>query len=200
MIRFARRALGISTALILALVVLGVSIVQTISALNAEPELLGTANLTPSPTPAKINYYLPYPGMLPDHFLYPVKMARDRVMLILTFDEKKKADTYLMYADKRLNATKFLVEGNKVALGVTTASKAGKYLEQAYNTATNINNANSEETDEFWMTLATAASKHEEVLNELTGRIDVNLMPEWEKALDYARMVKDKANQELREE
>jgi len=199
MIRFARRAFGVSIALVLALVVLGVSIVQTISALNSQPTPLGTANLSPSPTPVKIDYYLPYPGMLPDHFLYSVKMARDKLKLVLTFDQKKKTETYLLYADKRLNAAKFLVEGNKVAMGVTTASKAGKYLEQAYNSANKLSE-DGENMAEFWVKLATAASKHEEVLNDLTGRIDVNLMPEWEKAIDYARIVKEKTNQELREE
>lgn len=86
-----------------------------------------------SPTvvpPPKVEYYLVYPGLLPDHPLYRVKMIRDRVWLWLASNPLKKADLFLLYADKRLGAGKVLVEGNKVALGVTTLWKGEKYLEK----------------------------------------------------------------------
>lgn len=78
-----------------------------------------------------VDYYLPYPGILPDHPLYWLKMVRDRIGLVLTTAETAKAEKLLLYADKRLGAAWALIEGNKVALGVSTLTKAEKYLEQA---------------------------------------------------------------------
>lgn len=78
-----------------------------------------------------VDYYLPYPGILPDHPLYWLKMVRDRVGLVLTTAETAKAEKLLLYADKRLGAAWALIEGNKVPLGVSTLTKAEKYLEQA---------------------------------------------------------------------
>src|SRR3989344_3654978 len=78
-----------------------------------------------------VDYYLPYPGILPDHPLYWLKMVRDRVGLVLTTAETAKAEKLLLYADKRLGAAWALIDGNKVPLGVSTLTKAEKYLEQA---------------------------------------------------------------------
>ena len=80
-----------------------------------------------------VDYYLPYPGILPDHPLYWLKMVRDRVGLVLTTGETAKAEKLLLYADKRLGAAWALIEGNKVPLGVSTLTKAEKYLEEAWN-------------------------------------------------------------------
>lgn len=77
------------------------------------------------------DYYLPYPGLLPDHPFYWVKMARDRIQLWLTTDKAAKAEKLLSYADKRLGAGWALIDGNKKTLGVTTLSKAEKYLDEA---------------------------------------------------------------------
>ena len=77
-----------------------------------------------------VDYYLPYPGILPDHPLYWLKMVRDRIGLVLTTAETAKAEKLLLYADKRLGAAWALIEGNKVPLGVSTLTKAEKYLEQ----------------------------------------------------------------------
>ncbi len=80
-----------------------------------------------------VDYYLPYPGLLPDHPLYWLKMVRDRAQLIITTNKDAKAERLLLYADKRLGAAWALIEGNKTALGVSTLTKAEKYLDQAWN-------------------------------------------------------------------
>lgn len=77
------------------------------------------------------DYYLPYPGILADHPLYWLKMIRDRVQLILITNKTEKAEKLLNYADKRLGGGWALIEGNKQSLGVTTLTKAEKYLDQA---------------------------------------------------------------------
>lgn len=111
------------------------------------------------------DYYLPYPGLLPDHPLYWLKMVRDRVQLWLTTDSLPRAEKLLLYADKRLGAGWALIEGNKAELGITTITKAEKYLEQAVNLAQNL--SEGEKEVKFKAKLAKAIKKHEEVLSLL---------------------------------
>jgi hypothetical protein len=191
---------GIKTVSILtvAMVILGISIVHTSGAadfLALRGEKSAVLPGSPTPTPSLIletEYYLPYPGILPDHFLYPVKMSRDWVKQMSTRDKLAKADLYLLYADKRMNATKVLIEGNKIKLGVSTAGKAEKYLEKAL-----VQGQKANAQREFWGKLKTAAQKHEELLMALGEKVAPELKPEWEKALGNARMVKDRAGQSL---
>ncbi len=79
----------------------------------------------------EVDYYLPYPGILPDHPLYFVKMIRDRVRLWVTRGSTQKYDLLLLYADKRIGAAKVLAAGNQPELAVTTLTKAEKYLGEA---------------------------------------------------------------------
>ena len=111
----------------------------------------------------EVDYFLAYPGVLPDHFLYPIKMARDRIWLWLTMDPLKKAELLLLFADKRLGAGKALVEGNKVDLGITTFSKAEKYLQRAANQE-RAANQKDKDTMNFVKKLYSASLKHKEVL------------------------------------
>jgi hypothetical protein len=78
-----------------------------------------------------MEYYLPYPGILPDSPLYKIKALRDKIDLWFTFNPVEKATKELQYADKRINAAIFLMQGGKASLGVSTATKAEKYLESA---------------------------------------------------------------------
>ncbi|MBM3209243.1 hypothetical protein FJZ40_03040 [Candidatus Shapirobacteria bacterium] len=120
---------------------------------------------TPSPEPV-VDYPLVYPGILPDHFLYPLKMVRDRVWLILTAGPLRKAEVMLLFADKRLGAAKALIEGGQAQLGVSTLTKAEKYLEQAIAKLEEAKKARADvsgQKERFVRALA----KHEEVLLEL---------------------------------
>jgi len=125
----------------------------------------------PTPTPAKVDYFLVYPGILPDHFLYPIKMVRDRIWLFLTADPLRKAETLLLFADKRLGAGKALIEGGKEQLGISTLTKAEKYLERAI-AQERIASQKGKDTTAFLEKLLLATKKHEEVLLEL-GRSDL---------------------------
>ncbi len=109
-----------------------------------------------------VDYYLSYPGILPDHPLYWVKMIRDRIQLWLTTKPLIKAEKLLLYADKRLGAGWALIEGNKVELGVTTLTKGEKYLERAMIETARLGEGGDEMR--FKEKLGKAAMKHEEVL------------------------------------
>lgn len=105
------------------------------------------------------DYYLPYPGVLPDHPLYWLKMIRDKLLLVVTRNPVDKYERLLLYADKRINAAKFLAEGNQLELAVATATKAEKYLEQA------------RQQTEKGENLEKAYRKHLEVLEEIRQRV-----------------------------
>lgn len=49
----------------------------------------------------KVEYNLPYPGILPDHPFFFIKEIRDKVLELTTRDSLKKAELYLLFSDKR---------------------------------------------------------------------------------------------------
>ena len=75
-----------------------------------------------------IEYELPYPGLLPDHPLYKIKLARDRVLDFLIRDPVKRIEFNLLMADKRLNMGIFLVDREKYSLSEEIVSKGEKYF------------------------------------------------------------------------
>lgn len=139
----------------------------------------------------KADYYLPYPGILPDHPLYWLKMFRDKIMLFLSQEPMAKFEKMLLFADKRIGAAKVLIEGGKVQLGVTTATKAEKYLEQTvsqYYQLEKIGKATPELKARLWK----AASKHEEILTNLLIKAEEGVKPALEQAREKARLAAEK--------
>lgn len=118
----------------------------------------------------KMEYYLPYPGILPDSPLYKIKALRDRISLWLTFDPQEKARKELLFADKRVNAAIFLMQGGKVSLGVTTATKAEKYLQSAVGLAL-AESKKGKDVKSLLLELDKSASKHIEVLTDLATKV-----------------------------
>jgi hypothetical protein len=112
------------------------------------------------------DYYLPYPGILPDHPLYWVKMARDRLTLALTQEPVARFEKLLLFSDKRLGAAEALIKGRKFSLGVSTASKGEIYLETAVGQMEKLikeGKASAMLQDQ----ILRASAKHIEVLSEL---------------------------------
>lgn len=133
-----------------------------------------------------VDYFLTYPGILPDHLLYPLKMVRDRIWLFFTTDPLKKAELYLLFADKRLSASKMLVEKDKLDVGLTTLTKAEKYLEQAVNQERVANQA-GKATEAFLDKLSLATQKHEEIILGFEEKVSTTARPVYESALQYSR-------------
>lgn len=76
------------------------------------------------------NYQFPYPGILPDHPLYPLKVIRDKIYDFFITGSLKKAEFKLLMADKRFYMAVMLMEKGKPALAEKTVSKASKYYEE----------------------------------------------------------------------
>lgn len=129
-----------------------------------------------------VDYYLPYPGLLPDHPLYWMKMVRDRLGLLVVTKPEAKAEKLLLYADKRLGAAWALVDGNKVGLGVSTLTKAEKYLEQAVAAG---------QGEEFKQKLAKAIAKHGEVIGRLKAGVTGESAAQLDAMLSRLEALKD---------
>ena len=136
----------------------------------------------------KAEYFLVYPGILPDNIFYPIKMIRDRLVLMLTTDSIKKAEIMLLYADKRLGAAQALIDGGKADLGVTTATKAEKYLEQSL---LEIEKAQSGGKDVLSAKekLNNASFKHQEVLTALLAKVSEGNKTTLEEAIKQSQRV-----------
>ena len=184
----------VMAALVFAIGILGASVWRTSAQVIVEEDLAGPPSFRPplgsvlgqATESAEVNYFLAYPGILPDNFLYPLKMLRDRVWLFLTTDSLKKAKLNLLFADKRLGAAKALIEGNKGDLGMTTLSKAEKYLEKAIDQERVANKA-EKDTAAFLEKLSLATQKHEEVILKFEDKITNEQRSVFQNALEYTR-------------
>lgn len=130
----------------------------------AQEEEMETPEASPSP---KIEYTLPYPGILPDHPLYFLKVFRDRILGFFIKDPVKRIEFNLLMSDKRLNMGIFLMEKGKPALAETTVSKGEKYFLQAVEGIGKAEEQGREVSQDLLNKLKTANLRHEEVILEL---------------------------------
>lgn len=191
-----------STAIVLASLVFGLSVLFTSIFRTTSPQyafsqsgVLGTQTESQAP---EVDYYLPYPGILPDHFLWPIKALRDRVWLFVLQDPARKADVLLLFADKRVGMARELIKGGKPELGVSTLTKGEKYLEQAFLEAGKAQEKGIE-MGQFFERLATSSLKHQEVIESLMPLVSEDGRPVLNQTLDYPKMVYEKTTQKLNE-
>jgi len=114
----------------------------------------------------KVVYNLPYPGILPDHPLYFLKVLRDRVSLFFIRDYQKKAETYLLYADKRVAAAILLLENNKEKKALDTLAKGEKYFFKIPFLMEAAKKQGSRFPQELVDKIKTANAKHAEIIED----------------------------------
>ncbi len=115
-------------------------------------------------------YQLPYPGMLPDNPLYPLKTFRDKVVSFLITDPLKKAEFNILQADKRLQAGIYLIDkSKKYKLAIETISKGENYLDEAF-LKTNDAYKQGMDTGVIRSRLEKSVSKHDSVISTLTKK------------------------------
>jgi len=102
---------------------------HTVLAVNPESNTQSVENAK-----VKIEYALPYPGVLPDHPLYMLKRLRDYILEQIIVEPVRKGEFYVLQGDKRLEMSVLLLASGKRVLAETTTSKAEKYMEKAVDT------------------------------------------------------------------
>jgi len=119
----------------------------------------------------KIEYQLPYPGLLPDSPFYILKTIRDRSVGFLISAPLKKAEFDLMQADKRISAGVYLLhqKKGKQVLAESTMSKGENYFSSAIK---DIKQAKKEgrQTTDMLKKMLTASQKYQEIFKELDLR------------------------------
>ncbi len=128
-----------------------------------------TTSLTPSPIPTTVEYQLPYPGILPGSPLYSIKMIRDRIVEFLTTDSVKKANFYLLQADKRTASALMLYEKGDDKMAETTLTKAQKYLEKSLVKAQEAKNSGKDVGDIF-ARIKDSSTKQKQEIENLSGK------------------------------
>lgn len=143
----------------------------------------GVSTESASTEPARINYELPYPGMLPDHPLYILKVIRDGVVKLLINEPIKRARFSLISAEKRMYAGKLLVEKGKDELAVETISKGNNYLSEALEAIEIVKKETPKHLDiePFLLQFRSAALKHRELAQDIKPSIDKEFIGQFEK-------------------
>ena len=116
---------------------------------------------------AKVEYALPYPGILPDHPLYRVKRLRDYIYEQIVVEPVKKGEFYVLQADKRLHMSLFLIASGKQELAETTTSKAEKYMEKAVSIFMAHQKTGAIIPANVIEHVQLALAKHEEIISEM---------------------------------
>lgn len=153
-----------------------------------------TGSITPEPTPSKINYTLPYPGVLPGSPLYSVKMFRDKIMEILISDPIKKADFYILQADKRLGSALLLFERGEDEAAYSTLSKGQKYLEKSLEKAIEGKNKKFE-TGDIFDRIKNSATKQKQEIETLIPKLKDDMRKQLEGDFKKAENIEKKADQ-----
>lgn len=176
----------ILTTLIVAFAILSVSVLKSATTKYAYSPMV-LSEKTIDTKPLTIDYLLAYSGRIkPDSPLWYIKVMRDKVWYFFTFNQDKKLELNLLFADKRLSSALTLFQNNKPDLGLSTLTKAEKYLEMAL--PKDANNAL------YLKKLALASLKHREIIEtQILPLSPEDIAPQVNKINDYSKETYKKA-------
>lgn len=141
----------------------------------------------------KIDYQLPYPGLLPDSPFYFFRALRDRIVSFLITDPIKKAEFNLLQTDKRISAGLLLAKEKKYELANTTISKALNYFEEALS-KTKEAKKEGQPVKDMAARLYLSSLKQQEVLKDLisktSGKIKEIFLEELKRAEELGKRAK----------
>lgn len=175
-----------SITILIALVILSISVLRSATPRIAYSPMVLSEKVEIKGAPT-VDYLLAYPGKVgPDSSLWYAKVIRDKAWYLFTFNPSKKSELNLLFADKRLNSSLELFKKGKPDLGLSTLTKAEKYLEMAV--PSNADNA------EYLKKLALASLKHREVIEtQILPLSPEDIAPRVNKINDYPKETYKKA-------
>ncbi|MCR4263814.1 MAG: DUF5667 domain-containing protein [Candidatus Roizmanbacteria bacterium] len=140
---------------------------------------------------ASVEYTLAYPGMLPGHPLYKLKVARDKLQAYLISSPAKKVQFYLKQADKGMFATLLLSEQEKQDLTTETALKAEHNITLAN---TYLKQHTEKPNADLFATLRLASTKHKETLESARTHLDEEHQKVLDQVLQFVQVNLDYIN------
>lgn len=135
-------------------------------------------------------YELPYPGILPDHPLYFLKIIRDRINDFFIRDPLKKAKLYLNYSDKRAAMALSLNKKGKYQISISTFSKGEKYFLKIIEIIKQSKEKKVSIPSDFIELLKLSNSKHYELINEIMKSSPQGLQEDINQLLDLNLRIK----------
>jgi hypothetical protein len=139
--------------------------------------LLGTHTFVFSKTSVevvgqKVVYPLPYPGILADHPLYPLKLIRDTIIVFTTRDNIKKAQLYLHLSDKHMSIAIALAEKGKENDAVQELIRGEEYFSEIPPLLNESKKQGTKPTNDFISKLSQGNLKHKEVITDVMKNLN----------------------------
>ena len=131
------------------------------------PTLRAVANSqTIEVSPKKVVYTLPYPGILADHPLYPIKRLRDSILIFTTRDTLKKAELYHHLSDKHIAIALRLEGKGKEQLAIDELKLAEDFFSKVPALLKESKEQGVGPTNDFITKLYLSNSKHAELITD----------------------------------
>lgn len=115
----------------------------------------------------EVIYQLPYPGLLPDHPLYLVKVLRDNILLFTTRDNYKKANVYLHLSDKHMSASLELANKGTEQLAIKELGKGEDRFLHIPDLLKEIKDQGGSYPNDFMIELYQSNAKHKQVITDV---------------------------------
>lgn len=126
-----------------------------------------SADGSPSAFSRRVEYYLPYPGMLPDNPLYFLKNIRDRIIEVLISDPVNKSEFYILQADKKLNMGAVLMSEGKTQDAVKILDESLAHRRHAVDVLLKAQETGVTVPGYVFEKLVLSLQKHNEILSDL---------------------------------
>ena len=130
-----------------------------------------TYSQTSTTEATKLDYFLPYPGILPDNPLYVFKDFRDQILKFITRDQSKKAEIYLNLADKKANTAINLEKKGKDKLASKMILLAEKDAQKIKKLVDSAKKQGDGPNQELVSKMKLSNQKHREVIDSLMKEI-----------------------------
>ena len=115
------------------------------------------------------DYFLPYPGILPNHPLYFLKDIRDRIIEMLIADPERKAEFYLLQSDKWLSAGVALIDTKDLTTAKKTLSDSSNRMVMAVSQLTTIKTNGGQLSAGTVDKFSQSIQKHQQVMSTITA-------------------------------
>ncbi len=115
-----------------------------------------------------VKYDLPYPGILPDHPLYPLKKLRDKLTEFLKFSPQDKASFILLLSDKKISMARELSNKGKLKLALKTSLEAERDFKKLIKLTEKSKEVKNNPS--FTSKMKLSHDKHSEVIWEIVAK------------------------------
>ena len=162
----------------------------------ANEEASSSGDTTSSGANKSVEYTLPYPGLLADSPLYFLKVTRDRLIEFFIADPVKKADFYLLQADKRLYEGSLLFDkGNsKYSMAESVVSKGENYFEKGI-AQIHLAKKQNLPVDSLIQKYRLSSLKHEEVIKGMMSKSTGDVKGRLSHTQERVHQIREKLNE-----